>query len=324
MKSRMLRTLAPAITALLLGISVTADADASKIETVFANDTVTLERESLMLSDLFSGIDADSDARVGDAPLPGEKIVVRANTLRKIAQSHDIDWAPENGRVSVTVSREGRAVPLQMIRTAIEEKLIEDYVADRVEIEFNNRRLSLMAPVGVDPEVIVETIDYSSRSQRFAALISVPIGNGKSLRTKAMGQVHAVIEVPVLGRHAAPGEVIRAEDIVWTDMRAKRSNHNTVTNIDQLVGHSVRRPISAGRVIRRTDVQPLQLVQKGDLVTMVFKTRMMTLTLRGQALENGARKQSIRVKNLASGKTVIGSVTDSGIVAVAGPRLAMN
>ena len=86
---------------------------------------------------------------------------------------------------------------------------------------------------------------------------------------------------------------------------------------------SARRPISAGHIIRRTDVKPIKLIHKGDLVTMIFQTSFMTLTLRGQALESGARKDTIRVKNLSSGKTVFGSITQSGIVSVAGPRLAM-
>ena len=77
-------------------------------------------------------------------------------------------------------------------------------------------------------------------------------------------------------------------------------------------------------MIRRTDVKPIELIHKGDLVTMIFRTSFMTLTLRGQALENGALKDTIRVKNLSSGKTVVGSITQSGIVSVAGPRLAMN
>ncbi|WP_420404664.1 flagellar basal body P-ring formation chaperone FlgA [Nisaea sp.] len=314
---------------LLLAISVGLPQSASAAgrvagQTVFANDTVMLRSDALMLSDLFSGLPAEKDARVGDAPLPGEDLVVRAGTLERLAEAHGIDWSPSSGRVRVIVEREGRTVPLQLVRTAIEERLVEDYIADRVEVDITNRRLTMMVPSDMEPEVKVESLDYNSRNQRFAALISVPIGNEKSLRAKVQGEVHAVIEVPVLNRHASPGETIRENDIVWTDMQARRSNHNTVTSADQIVGMSVRRPISAGRVIRRTDVVPIRLIRKGDLVTMVFSTSMMTLTLRGQALEDGARRDSIRVKNLSSGKTVVGSVTDAGIVSVAGPRIAMN
>ncbi|MBO6559980.1 MAG: flagellar basal body P-ring formation protein FlgA [Nisaea sp.] len=329
MTGKMLKPLKTLSAGLLLAISVslpqlaTAAGNATG-QTVFANDTVTLRSDALMLSDLFSGLPAEKDARIGDAPLPGEDLVVRAGTLQHLAEAHGIDWSPSSGRVRVIVEREGRAVPLQMVRLAIEERLTEDYIADRVEVDITNRRLTMMVPSDMDPEVKVETLDYNSRSQRFAALISVPIGNDKSLRARIQGEVHAVIEVPVLNRHAGPGETIRESDIVWTAMQARRSNHNTVTSPDQIVGMSVRRPISAGSVIRRTDVTPIQLVRKGDLVTMVFQTSLMTLTLRGQALEDGARRDSIRVKNLGTGKIVVGSVTDAGIISVAGPRIAMN
>jgi len=329
MIGRILKPLTFLSAGLLLAISLGlphSAAAAGKVtgQTVFANDTVTLRSDSLMLSDLFSGLPAEKDARVADAPLPGEDLVVRAGTLRKLAEMHGIDWSPSSSRVRVLVEREGRAVPLQMIRQAIEERLTEDYIADRIEVDITNRRLTMMVPSDMEPEVKVESLDYNNRNQRFAALVTVPIGNGKSLRAKVQGEVHAVVEVPVLNRHASPGETIREEDIVWTEMQARRTNHNTVTSIDQIVGMSVRRPISAGRVIRRTDVTPIRLIRKGDLVTMVFSTSQMTLTLRGQALEDGARRDSIRVKNLSSGKIVVGSVTDAGIVNVAGPRIAMN
>lgn len=328
MTSRMLKKLALFSAAMLLaltsGMPQSEAAAGVGNSMLSANETVMLEEDTLMLSDLFSGLPAGMDARVGDAPLPGETLVIRLSTLQRIAAANGLEWTPRSSRIRVTVRRDGRAVPLQTIRTALEERLIQDYVADRIEVELTNRRLTLMVPSGTDPRVDVESLDYNSRNQRFAATITVPIGESKRLRAKVQGEVHPVIEVPVLSRHAAPGETIRVEDIIWTEMRARRSTHNTVTMTDQIVGMQVRRPIGAGRVIRRTDVKPIRLIQKGDLVTMVFRTSLMTLTLRGQALENGARRDSIRVKNLSSGKTVVGSVTDSGIVSVAGPHIAMN
>ncbi|MEO9902834.1 MULTISPECIES: flagellar basal body P-ring formation chaperone FlgA [Alphaproteobacteria] len=328
MTRKMLKSLqlitAAALFGIALGIPKTATANETKGVPLFANERVMLDRESLMLSDLFIGLPAGKDARVGDAPAPGENMVVRLSTLRKLSTIHGLDWTPPHNRIRVAVQREGRAVPLQLVREAIAERLQQDYVADNIDVELTNRRLTLMIPADMPPEISVDNIDYNSQNQRFAASISVPISNSKVIRAQVQGEVYPVIEVPVLSRHAAPGETIHASDIVWTEMRARRSNYNTVTSADQLVGMSARRPISAGRVIRRTDVKPIELIHKGDLVTMIFRTSFMTLTLRGQALESGARNDTIRVKNLSSGKTVVGSITQSGIVSVAGPRLAMN
>ena len=312
-----------ALVGLTIGILQSATAIAARNMPLLANETVILDREALMLSDLFAGLPPAKDARVGDAPLPGQNMVFRLKTLQKLASIHDLDWTPPHTRIRVFVQRDGRMVPLQLVREAIIEKLQQDHVADNLDVELTNRRLALMIPADMPPEVSVDALDYNSQNRRFVAAISVPVGNGKVIRTKAKGEVYPVIDVPVLGRHAAPGETIRASDIVWTKMRARRTNYNTVTSADQLIGMSARRPISAGHIIRRTDVKPIKLIHKGDLVTMIFQTSFMTLTLRGQALESGARKDTIRVKNLSSGKTVFGSITQSGIVSVAGPRLAM-
>ena len=135
---------------------------------------------------------------------------------------HDLDWTPHT-RIRVFVQRDGRMVPLQLVREAIIEKLQQDHVADHLDVELTNRRLTLMIPADMPPEVSVDALDYNSQNRRFVAAISVPVGNGKVIRAKAQGEVYPVIDVPVLGRHAAPGETIRASDIVWTKMRAART-----------------------------------------------------------------------------------------------------
>lgn len=329
MTGNMLKPLATLATALLLGAAFGAAGEPARASQpvdapVYANDTVVLDRDSVMLSDLFNGLDASKDVRVADAPQPGETLYIRLDMLQQLAAQYHLAWTPRHGRVRVAVEREGRAVPLQLVRQAITEQINKNYVSDQIEVELTNRRLSLMVPSDIVPDVSVETLDYNSREQRFAAIVAIPVGGDKTLRAKVQGEVYSVIDVPVLNHHFTPGETIHADDVSWTTMRARRSNANTVTDLDQLVGMSARRPITAGQVIRRTDVQPIRIVTKGDYVTLVFQTSFMTLTIRGEALENGARRDTIRVKNLASGKTVIGTVTDSGIISVAGPRLALN
>lgn len=285
---------------------------------------VVVSRDRITLGDIFVGVPADRDNVIGDAPAPGERVIYKSTTLLNIARANDLDWTPEHGLVRVEVKREGRLVQLELIRKAIERRLMRDYVQDEVEIEIGNSRLNVVVPAEIEPVVEVENLSYNPGNRRFSATLTVPAGGDRMQRFEVQGDAYAVIEVPVLSRHAAPGEVIRKEDISWTKMRATQSTYNTVTGVEQLLDHAVRRPITAGRVIRRTDVQPLRLVEKGEIVTLVYRTPTMTLTIRGEALESGSKKDTVRVRNFASKKTIQGTVVEAGVVAVSAPKIAMN
>ena len=57
-------------------------------------------------------------------------------------------------------------------------------------------------------------------------------------------------------------------------------------------------------------------MRKGSLVTLTVHTRYMLLQTNGQAVEDGARGEVVRILNLKSRKTVQGIVTGDGEVRV--------
>ncbi len=61
---------------------------------------------------------------------------------------------------------------------------------------------------------------------------------------------------------------------------------------------------------------PPLLVRRRDVVRLVARTRYLTVTATGQALQDGRRGQFIRVRNLKSQRVVVGQVVDAGVVEV--------
>ena len=70
--------------------------------------------------------------------------------------------------------------------------------------------------------------------------------------------------------------------------------------------------------MRLAELRALVLVPKGTLVNLVYETDAMRLTVRGQAMEEGAAGQIIRVVNTHSAIVVEGEVTAAGTVRVHG------
>jgi flagella basal body P-ring formation protein FlgA len=71
-----------------------------------------------------------------------------------------------------------------------------------------------------------------------------------------------------------------------------------------------------------SDFAPPNLVNRGEIVTIVYRKSGLLLTTRGKALENGAKDTAIPVVNLSSNRVLTAIVTDRGAVEVAAPGMS--
>ena len=74
--------------------------------------------------------------------------------------------------------------------------------------------------------------------------------------------------------------------------------------------------LDPGRPIRPADVGPPAIVDRNDLVTLVFDHVALSITAEGRALGRGAAGERIRVMNLASRTTVTGVIRPDGQIEV--------
>ena len=138
------------------------------------------------------------------------------------------------------------------------------------------------------------------------------------------GEIHRLMDVPVLSRRAAPGDIIAASDIEWISVRDKRLSSHVILDDAKLVGMSPKRPIAENRPIRISEIRMPILVKKGARVTVTYRTPHLQLTATGKSLQNGAKGDTIQVRNLRSNKTIDATVISTGHVAVtSGGRLAL-
>ncbi|MBV00138.1 MAG: flagella basal body P-ring formation protein FlgA, partial [Rhodospirillaceae bacterium] len=118
------------------------------------------------------------------------------------------------------------------------------------------------------------------------------------------GKAFAVIPMPVPNKHIGAGQLINEKDIAWRKVRIKQQSFGIVGSMEQLLDHVSKRPLTAGRLIRLSDIRPQQLIKKGEFVTLHFKNKTMSLSTRGISVEPGSRNQVIRVKNPRSKRII--------------------
>ncbi|MBB97802.1 MAG: flagella basal body P-ring formation protein FlgA [Rhodobacteraceae bacterium] len=115
-----------------------------------------------------------------------------------------------------------------------------------------------------------------------------------------------------------PLRTIRAEEIVTRgDFRIEPIEVPGAWPVDADVdGLETRVALYAGRAVRQGDLGPPALVQRNDIVTLVYARDGLQISAEGRALGRGGVGDSIRVMNLSSRTTISGWVRENGTIEV--------
>ncbi len=123
---------------------------------------------------------------------------------------------------------------------------------------------------------------------------------------------------PALADIVVPTRTIRAGDLIApADLTVKPGHRDGVARrAEDVVGQEARVALYAGRPIPLSDLGPPALIDRNQLVTLVFLRGGLAISAEGRALARGAEGDRIRVMNLSSRATVTGRVRADGTVAV--------
>lgn len=82
------------------------------------------------------------------------------------------------------------------------------------------------------------------------------------------------------------------------------------------IGQEARVSIYAGKPVKLGDFGPPTLVQRNQLVTLIYSTGGLSIATEGRALDRGSEGEELRVINLHSKNTVTGRIGPDGAVYV--------
>lgn len=317
------RLLIPALAALCFGVS------ASLASATELRPSVVVPGETVTLGDLFDGAGNASQVVVNEAPAPGLSMDISVSRISLVARRNGLAWRNTTGLTHVTVSRSGVPVSEAEVSSAVASAIASVSpslpVTAKLQVEFSNGAAGVQVGENAPRTVKVEQIDFNPRNGNFDALLRAPANDlGAPLR-RVSGRAYPALDVPVLKRDVAPGDVVRADDIDWIRLPADRVGQNIITAQAQLVGMSPRHPVRTGDLLRASDMQPPVVVTKGATVDMSYVTGSLTLLARGKALQSGAIGDTVDVLNPRSNRTVQGVIEGPNLVrieAMGAPRLS--
>lgn len=109
-----------------------------------------------------------------------------------------------------------------------------------------------------------------------------------------------------------PASILQEEDI----LRTVESIPGAISGEVDVIGLEARVTLYPGRAIRPGDIGPPALIERNDLVTLVFRSGRLSIVTDGRALSRGASGDIVRAMNLSSRSTITGVVSPEGHVLV--------
>ena len=131
---------------------------------------------------------------------------------------------------------------------------------------------------------------------------------------QARADVRLTLPVIISSRDLAKGHVVQVRDLQTKPMEIHRLFRDFTVNQDDLLGRKVLRRVRVGQILTQEQLQARILVKKGDIVLIRAGSNDFSATMKGEAQQDGIEGDSVKVKNLSSGRIIQGWVVEKGIV----------
>lgn len=185
-------------------------------------------------------------------------------------------------------------------------------ISNDYEITLSTKSLKLEQQDAGD-EIEVKDLSFDPGTYHFHGLLNTKAGAGKTPDLQIRGNINLIVDVPVVTRLIHPNEEIFAADIAWQKMPLAKVNQDIVQNKDDLIGKVVKgNSLKPGMTIRKSSLQALVMIKKKDTVTIVYKDEGLSLSTVGEAQQDGAHGDLIRITLFTSKKDIQARVKAKG------------
>ena len=105
-------------------------------------------------------------------------------------------------------------------------------------------------------------------------------------------------------------------DVTLTPLPLRQAQQSKPAQIKDVLGKAATQTLRAGIIINSSYFTEPDIVDRSEVVTIIFKAGNLTLSMRGKALSPGSKGDIISVQNTQTNKILRGEVTAPGIVQI--------
>lgn len=199
------------------------------------------------------------------------------------------------------------------IRAEIASKILGSTPWDGADVEVDGIELPDLGAVSYDSFEIMLPSGIKNTG-KVSVQITLKSGGSAVKTFWASARIRVFKEAVVAMNTMRINQRITASDVKLVRMEA-REVPDAIVSVDEGVGMLVKRPISAGSVVKKDYLKPESIIRKGDHVVVWIENRRIKIKTAATALESGHKGGVINARS-ASGKEFSGRVTGPGELSV--------
>ena len=312
---------------LLLSLAIFASAAEDPALTV-SNQTPTLQLRTAIQVDgqgVFLGqlLEPGTELpalRLCDAPMFGKSLLLKRAEIAELSRLAGLEqpvtnWAgPESVRISRKVRTFAEKEMLQLLTSVLQKQ----FVKEQGDLELRLARPWMTANVPDEPFTLkVLEIPTSGVAPAFIVRFEFDTAQGEHIGPwQAPLQAKVWREIWTAGSAIKRGELVRSADL-------NKERRDLLLSHEPLAGFAADdpslefyEPVQAGSPIFARFVRPRAIVHRGQSLAAMVHDGALMITLKVEALEDGAAGQIIRVRNPLSRRDLRGTVLDQENVLV--------
>ena len=188
------------------------------------------------------------------------------------------------------------------------KSLIEKWL-EKQGVEANVNILESLRYPACEPEnIIINDISGNSKLIKVNCIGNNPwqfIVRNKVNKLKSKTKNKQLSDFYALKDFKEKGSIIKEKDLII--IKRKNSQRNVfISDKSDIVGKKLKKSVNSNQLIKRSNLQKDWLIKKNSLVTIINNKTFVTIKEDGLAMNDANYMDMIKVKNIKSGKVIVG------------------
>ena len=211
-----------------------------------------------------------------------------------------------------TYSADAYMVTFRELQENVSTQLTAQGAGEFVRALIARREDSAAATYREPLDTQIDQLTFDEETKTWSAVAYFSAGAKTLAPMKIAGRYELMAEVPVLKERVSNGQPIEASNIEIKTFGTNRLREHTIASATDLIGKTPKHSISALRPIRADEVITAPIVKKGENLNITYKTNAMEISTLGQAMEDGAAGDVIKIRNPDSNTIIQATITGKG------------
>lgn len=200
--------------------------------------------------------------------------------------------------------------------SAIKSDAMEQGFEEAIDLEFFGGQTNFHIENAQKSKIMISNLKFDEMQNKFSCQAEIFADGNPYAVTQIQGKYYVLGEAWVPAKNISKGETLQEDMLKTINVRMNRIKPINIIEKDKIVGKQAKKSLKEGKIIGDRDIGKVTIVKKGDLLSAIYKTDKMQITVKVEALRDGSKGDKIEVINTVSKKNLAGIIIDANTIEI--------